>query len=68
MNEAQRKIIVKALYLVSVLGVLWTIWMVGEEGNNRGGKEKISCTGLKDEVIIHQVGKMKGTAMMVMAR
>ena len=32
MNEAQRKIIVKALYLVSVLGVLWTIWMVGEEG------------------------------------
>ncbi len=28
MNEAQRKIIVKALYLVSVLGVVWTLLML----------------------------------------
>ena len=28
MNEAQRKIIVKALYLASAFGVVWTLFML----------------------------------------
>lgn len=31
MNEAQRKILAKALYLVSALGVVWTLLMVANE-------------------------------------
>lgn len=36
MNEAQRNVIVKALYLVSALGVVWTLLML-----TGGGDESI---------------------------
>ena len=31
MNEAQRKIVVKALYLASALGIVWTLLMLAGE-------------------------------------